>query len=564
MKLSSALLAAYLGFTFAHDDRSGRHLPKILGGRKLFSGLESRAKPATFGPSVARRQFAPGNPRGSLQGRQDEDVDGECGPGIGICPSGYCCSAEGWCGKGKDYCSAPDCQMNYASACDANQKPSGADTAGIARPKLGSVLYGGAGIYDCINPGEIALTFDDGPYLYTNDLLDKLKSYGAKATFFITGNNLGKGHINDPSTPYPAIIKRMHAEGHQIASHTWSHQNASQLTNSQFTNQMVWNEIALNSILGFFPTYMRPPYSICERNCQNILSTLGYHVIYFDLDTEGYLHDSPTQIQTSKDIWDDTIADTDPSRDSFLQIEHDIHSQVVYNLTDYILTSLFYSGYKSVTVGECLGDPRENWYRAGPAGSGSTSTRTSIAPGTSQPGVSTRTTIPVGPTGVNGPSTDGTCGNGATCAGTRWGNCCSIFGYCGRGAEFCSLENGCQPEWGSCMDSPVSSSPIPTRSTVISTRSTIPTRSTVIIPTRSTVIIPPSSTAATPTRSTVIIPTRTTVVQPTSTGLAVSRDGRCGAAVRQTCKGRRCTSSVLECLAILGCQRNYGECTLGV
>lgn len=34
-----------------------------------------------------------------------------------------------------------------------------------------------------------------------------VQSYGAKATFFITGNNLGKGMINDPSTPYPDIIK---------------------------------------------------------------------------------------------------------------------------------------------------------------------------------------------------------------------------------------------------------------------------------------------------------------------------------------------------------------------
>lgn len=56
-----------------------------------------------------------------------------------------------------------------------NQKPSGADTSGVARPKLGSVLYGGAGIYDCVDAGNIALTFDDGPYIYTNDLLDKLK-----------------------------------------------------------------------------------------------------------------------------------------------------------------------------------------------------------------------------------------------------------------------------------------------------------------------------------------------------------------------------------------------------
>lgn len=54
-----------------------------------------------------------------------------------------------------------------------------------------------------------------------------------------------------------------------------------------------------------------------------------------------------------------------PETDSFLHIEHDIHYETVYNLTDYILSSLFAHGYKSVTVGECLGDPKENWYRTG-------------------------------------------------------------------------------------------------------------------------------------------------------------------------------------------------------
>jgi len=56
-----------------------------------------------------------------------------------------------------------------------NKKPPGPDTANIARPKLSNILYGGAGIYDCVKDGQIALTFDDGPYIYTNDLLDKLR-----------------------------------------------------------------------------------------------------------------------------------------------------------------------------------------------------------------------------------------------------------------------------------------------------------------------------------------------------------------------------------------------------
>jgi hypothetical protein len=260
----------------------------------------------------------------------------------------------------------------------------------------------------------------------------------------------------------------MHAEGHQVASHTWSHQNASQLTDTQFTNQMVWNEIAFNSILGFFPTYMRPPYSICERNCQTILSRLGYHVIYFDLDTEGYLHDSRTEIQTSKDIWDEAVDGSDPAEDSFLQIEHDIHYQTVYNLTDYVLTSLFSAGYRSVTVGECLGDPPANWYHAGPSGSissavpsGSSTTSKSAAT------TATRTTVSVAPTRT-GVSTNGSCGNGVTCTGGRFGPCCSAFGYCGSGDDYCSLDNGCQVAWGSCDgDGTDETTTIATRSSTI-------------------------------------------------------------------------------------------------
>jgi hypothetical protein len=94
-----------------------------------------------------------------------------------------------YCGTTEDYCSAPDCQLQYGPACDANTVPAGASTSSIARPKIGTIPYGGidtAGIQDCIKDGVIAFSYDDGPYIYTEDLLDLLDSYGAKATFFIS------------------------------------------------------------------------------------------------------------------------------------------------------------------------------------------------------------------------------------------------------------------------------------------------------------------------------------------------------------------------------------------
>ena len=66
----------------------------------------------------------------------------------------------------------------------------------------------------CTTPGTIALTFDDGPYQYTAELLNILSRNGARGTFFVNGQNWG--NIYD----YTGVVQRMHNEGHQIGSHT--------------------------------------------------------------------------------------------------------------------------------------------------------------------------------------------------------------------------------------------------------------------------------------------------------------------------------------------------------
>ena len=184
---------------------------------------------------------------------------------------------------------APDCLFNYGPACDANKLPSGGSTKDTPRTQLGSVEYGGEGIYPCTVAGDVAITFDDGPYIYTAGLLDLFATYNMKATFFITGVNINKGQIDDTSTAWPAVIQRMIAEGHQVASHTWSHQDLSAITQTQRYDQLVRNEMAFTNILGKFPTYMRPPYSSCtaDSGCEKDMADLGYHISYFNLDSDG-------------------------------------------------------------------------------------------------------------------------------------------------------------------------------------------------------------------------------------------------------------------------------------
>lgn len=193
---------------------------------------------------------------------------------------------KGYCGTTKDHCAAPDCLINYGPACDGNKTPSGASTRNDARPQKGSVPYGGEGIYGCTKPGTVAITYDDGPYSFTNGVLDKFAAYGFKATFFVTGNNLGKGAI-DTTSAWANVIRRMDAEGHQVASHTWSHQDLSVISDSQRYDQMVKNEMAIRNILGKYPTYMRPPYSSCNAACQTVMKNLGYVISYFGMATSA-------------------------------------------------------------------------------------------------------------------------------------------------------------------------------------------------------------------------------------------------------------------------------------
>jgi hypothetical protein len=127
-----------------------------------------------------------------------------------------------------------------------------------------------------------------------------------------------------------------------------------------------------------------------------------------------------TLIQKSKNIWDTAINSSNNNTDNFLEIEHDIHYQTVCDLTDYILASMYKHGYRSVTVGDCLGDPKVNWYRT--------------------PGVATPQTI----------SVDGSCSATVTCLGSTFGPCCSQNGFCGLTDAYCAA--GCEPISGSCND----------------------------------------------------------------------------------------------------------------
>lgn len=99
---------------------------------------------------------------------------------------------------------------------------------------------------------KIALTFDDGPDdKYTAQVLDMLKNYHVKATFFVLGSRAER---------HPELIARMVREGHIVGNHTYSHANLPKLAVPNFEKQVESTQSVLKSMLGYEPKLFRPPY----------------------------------------------------------------------------------------------------------------------------------------------------------------------------------------------------------------------------------------------------------------------------------------------------------------
>lgn len=96
-------------------------------------------------------------------------------------------------------------------------------------------------------------------------------------------------------------------------------------------------EQALLSILGRFPTYMRPPFISCNSACLATMNALGYHVIIWDLDTDDYNNVTPQLIQNSKNLVASAYAPGTGDGRSWMPIAHDIHPQTALNLTSYMI-----------------------------------------------------------------------------------------------------------------------------------------------------------------------------------------------------------------------------------
>ncbi|TCC58350.1 glycosyltransferase [Kribbella pittospori] len=235
---------------------------------------------------------------------------------------------------------------------DGAVKPVG--QVGAVPPSIrtgGPVIDAGPGQPRSASPAArtIALTFDDGPDpVWTPRVLDLLKAQHVHATFFVVGTAVAA---------HPELARRIVAEGHQIAAHTFTHANLSEAAGWRRSLELRQSQLILAGATGVSTTLLRPPYSaetgeLTDRDWASIQATResGYLTVLTTQDSEDWRRPGTAKV----------IANSTPRGTAGqVLLMHDAggdRSQTVAALAKLIPT-LKARGFKFATVSDAVGLP---------------------------------------------------------------------------------------------------------------------------------------------------------------------------------------------------------------
>ena len=181
----------------------------------------------------------------------------------------------------------------------------------------------------------IAITFDDGPGPYTDRLLDAFATYGGKGTFFLVGRNIAA---------HAETVQRAAAEGHEIASHSWSHPELTKLGKTAVVEQMTKTHNQIQEVTGADATLMRPPYGSVNKSVKATAAEQGIVLVNWSVDPKDW------QSRNADKVYEAILSRV---QDGAIILCHDIHESTVEAM-ERLIPELRVQGYQLVTVTQLL------------------------------------------------------------------------------------------------------------------------------------------------------------------------------------------------------------------
>jgi peptidoglycan/xylan/chitin deacetylase (PgdA/CDA1 family) len=138
-----------------------------------------------------------------------------------------------------------------------------------------SQVFGPALVSGPAQGRRVTLTFDDGPSPpYTEQILAILRERKISATFFVCGKNVER---------FPEIVRRIHAEGHTLGTHTYSHPFLYYCSRTRIAQEIDRTQDAIEEVTGFRPELFRPPYGGRWFGLYSVLRSRRMSVVQWSL-----------------------------------------------------------------------------------------------------------------------------------------------------------------------------------------------------------------------------------------------------------------------------------------
>ncbi|RIH78550.1 polysaccharide deacetylase family protein [Meiothermus hypogaeus] len=183
----------------------------------------------------------------------------------------------------------------------------------------------------------VALTFDDGPWPDTVAVLEVLRQYGAKATFFWVGLHLQRR---------PEIAQQVVVEGHAIGNHTWSHRNTP-MTPEEAGEEIERTAALIAHTTGLTTSLFRPPGGRLHNGLADYALQQGYTVVQWSVLGKD------TEVLEAESIVENVLHNVQPGSIVLLHDGGGDRRKTVEALHT-ILPALQAQGYRFVTVPELL------------------------------------------------------------------------------------------------------------------------------------------------------------------------------------------------------------------
>ena len=180
------------------------------------------------------------------------------------------------------------------------------------------------------NKKMVALTYDDGPSIYTPRILKTLKENNSVATFFVVGNRVPM---------YSDTVKKAYGMGCEIGNHTYEHKILTRADAAGIRNQVSRTNVSVKKITGTAPIVMRPPGGAVNNM---VKSQTGMPMILWSIDTLDWRTRNAASTKT---------AVLDHVKDGDIVLMHDLY-EATANASTTIIPTLVERGYQLVTVSE--------------------------------------------------------------------------------------------------------------------------------------------------------------------------------------------------------------------